>query len=623
MEEIYQKFYKGRKKLKKKSKKAIAKDDKALAISVHDLEHEILEEENNKQMTEDYNLYIDEALTLAIIIKFLSDKSLEITQKVEAYKSNMELEEPERYKEFLKAEYYYDKYIGQIELVNNKGDLQRTYFPVMKKTKYLSSVTKSKFLDEVNRESANEKLFGLINMEFLFTNEMEHFLELRKSGLVFSLTYFSLLRDLNLIVSCVTNLFILFDKQITNPQIEGNDAPLKSGDKIVRYLGFVHIILCMIVLILWGIFQAPLEIRAAGGDKRERGKSSAKETDAEKIVVQTQIVSISLLDRLKFLFSRIHYMLIETYMLYFLVMLTFALLGTFFSKVFFAFLLFDVVDRSVILNNVIKSVTQNYKQLLMTVVLGVIMIYIYATIGYFSVLADDPDNDTADFTDLCSSPWHCFLSLANVGIRSGGGIGDVLSAIGFGEENFVRRYFYELFYFLTIIIILLNIVFGIIIDTFAELRDEKRNKDFDEKNICFICNLERTAFEKEGFSFEKHIRVEHNVWNYLYYMVYLNMKDPLEYNGTESYVYDKYDRNDLSWFPIQRAMCFADNKQEDEENLNAIIDDKFAVFEKKIVGAIKTNALGRNPENLIRTQNSGANSRNNSFVNSRITRGKP
>lgn len=41
----------------------------------------------------------------------------------------------------------------------------------------------------------------------------------------------------------------------------------------------------------------------------------------------------------------------------------------------------------------------------------------------------------------------------------------------------------------------MNIIFGIIIDTFAALRDEKNMKDNDENNKCFICGLDRGAFE--------------------------------------------------------------------------------------------------------------------------------
>lgn len=38
---------------------------------------------------------------------------------------------------------------------------------------------------------------------------------------------------------------------------------------------------------------------------------------------------------------------------------------------------------------------------------------------------------------------------------------------------------------------MINILFGIIIDTFAQLRDNKKEIDEDMKNICFICNLDR------------------------------------------------------------------------------------------------------------------------------------
>lgn len=43
------------------------------------------------------------------------------------------------------------------------------------------------------------------------------------------------------------------------------------------------------------------------------------------------------------------------------------------------------------------------------------------------------------------------------------------------------------FFFLVIVIIIQNLVFGVIIDTFSDLRAEK-NKDEDMiKNTCFIC----------------------------------------------------------------------------------------------------------------------------------------
>ena len=42
-------------------------------------------------------------------------------------------------------------------------------------------------------------------------------------------------------------------------------------------------------------------------------------------------------------------------------------------------------------------------------------------------------------------------------------------------------------FFFIVIIIVLNLIFGVIIDTFADLRSEKQNKDEILKNSCFIC----------------------------------------------------------------------------------------------------------------------------------------
>jgi hypothetical protein len=65
---------------------------------------------------------------------------------------------------------------------------------------------------------------------------------------------------------------------------------------------------------------------------------------------------------------------------------------------------------------------------------------------------------------------HCFLSTLNYGIRMGGGIGEFLPAQTYIDENknaFFIRFAYDLSFFLIVITILLNVVFGIIIDTFA------------------------------------------------------------------------------------------------------------------------------------------------------------
>ena len=75
----------------------------------------------------------------------------------------------------------------------------------------------------------------------------------------------------------------------------------------------------------------------------------------------------------------------------------------------------------------------------------------------------------------------------NQGLRNGGGIGDVLRPPSMDEPFYIARVIYDMLFFFIVIIIVLNLIFGVIIDTFADLRAEKQQKEDILKNSCFIC----------------------------------------------------------------------------------------------------------------------------------------
>ena len=47
-------------------------------------------------------------------------------------------------------------------------------------------------------------------------------------------------------------------------------------------------------------------------------------------------------------------------------------------------------------------------------------------------------------------------------------------------------------------------------------------------------------------TFEEHIRSEHNMWHYLYFIVLIKVKDPTEFTGPESYVHQMVKVSDHS-----------------------------------------------------------------------------
>lgn len=135
----------------------------------------------------------------------------------------------------------------------------------------------------------------------------------------------------------------------------------------------------------------------------------------------------------------------------------------------------------------------------MSAMLEFILLWIYCcllfTFFYDHYFHDDiqfNDNESGD--NICRSLFHCYVQTLNFGLRNGGGIGDLLptnSWFNESKEVFFIRAVNDLSFFIIIILLFFNIIFGIIIDTFAGLRDEAAAMDDDMRNICYICGTDR------------------------------------------------------------------------------------------------------------------------------------
>lgn len=63
--------------------------------------------------------------------------------------------------------------------------------------------------------------------------------------------------------------------------------------------------------------------------------------------------------------------------------------------------------------------------------------------------------------------------------------------------------------------------------------------------------MNRQKLDK-GKGYIYHVKQEHYLWNYIYFKAYLQQKDRSSYDGNESYIFDKIEKSDVSWFPIKR-----------------------------------------------------------------------
>src|SRR5437870_5562232 len=114
---------------------------------------------------------------------------------------------------------------------------------------------------------------------------------------------------------------------------------------------------------------------------------------------------------------------------------------------------------------------------------------------------------------MCMSFSHCFMTMLNYGIRSGG-IGDFGSVKSLDDAFYWSHFILSWIFYFIVILIMLNIINGIIIDTFQDLREKNERQDDCRYNMCYVCSNERSRFEMCGLDFEEHRKKEHSIKEY-------------------------------------------------------------------------------------------------------------
>ncbi|EGR32738.1 MIR domain protein [Ichthyophthirius multifiliis] len=278
--------------------------------------------------------------------------------------------------------------------------------------------------------------------------------------------------------------------------------------------------------------------------------------------------------------------------LYYLTYSTLAIIATFVHPFFFTFHLSEVLLRYPTLKNVIMSIYLPRRQLLLTFLLLVIAEYIFTIFAYTFY--------NQDYMGNCSSMLYCFLFTFDQTFKANGGVGGYLAETT-GQKNTAQfnfsRFFFDNLSQYVLVTIMINIVSGIIIDNFGILRDKQNEKNQDMNNYCFICGIEklslqkfqfiqiqiflRTTFDRKsdsGAGFQKHIKLNHYMWNYIYFMAYLEWKNKNEYTGIESYVDQLLKDNDTYWMPFKKARELTEGDDDDEQidltKLKEIIRDQ-------------------------------------------------
>lgn len=249
------------------------------------------------------------------------------------------------------------------------------------------------------------------------------------------------------------------------------------------------------------------------------------------------------------------------------------------------FLMFQVIPFSQTCYNTLKAVYINIDRFAWTLILGIILMEFFALISFFIFEADYYNGDVGNGGEnLCDNMFHCVMSSIYYGFRDGGAMVGYSTAQTYANRS---RYYYrvsiDMAYWILIDVIIQNILFGLIIDAFSELKDERDQLALEEETRCFVCNLTKDEFERANQDFDKHIATEHNIWDYIFYIysfkhLYSEVRSATEFTTTEYYVNEQLNKNLFKWLPLKKALAIQNTLESEEKKK----DSKMNEFKEKL-----------------------------------------
>jgi len=121
------------------------------------------------------------------------------------------------------------------------------------------------------------------------------------------------------------------------------------------------------------------------------------------------------------------------------------------GPIFTALNLLMIINISSTVKYVLSSVTRHFDQVLMTFFMAAVFVWVYAMIvADYYVEAFEFDGGIVGQVKLCSSYYKCFMYIFNIGIRSGGGIAEIMEIGSTTKQDFWGRFFFDMTFWILI-----------------------------------------------------------------------------------------------------------------------------------------------------------------------------
>ena len=503
---------------------------------------------------------------------------------------------------------HYEKYLGRVEICDNAGNLQRVYFRIPAHVLLLSPKTKDDLLWGVDRETpglavqefmlaAPDLHVEVVWQDILARSQIFQAIVKREQYIEYASLCLAVVQNIVLIIrsalltrdfanyvdsSAVANAVIKTrGRMLQAEESATTEEQLASMYQVFTVLTSLRLVLGSIQILTCGIQLVTHFMRVTF-----LGVLKITTSDADRCNLRQTLSRLNPLTDPNF-FARFHVMMMYVVatdrVLVFqkLVFFSCAIIGLTgpAEEEIYVVHLFQLVFGSKDLLDVLRAVTQNLKQLMLTVLLLLLVMWAFAVWTVNSVVKDNMLTETAH--EACQSLGTCWLEIINSMI-SGGVVAIVeppSKALG-NPGDFFTLFLFHVSFFVVVITVLMNVVFGIIIDTFAELRGEKMAKKAHMDNFCFICGIDRFTYDTKGQGFEQHLKEDHWMWTYMAMMVHIFEKETTELNGWESMVASKVMDNDASFLPRNTALVLERSQEEDATALGNV-DTRLETLEKQ------------------------------------------
>ena len=508
-------------------------------------------------------------------LKLLDEKVKLVIKAIES-KFNPDNESSQDLKEAME---FFKSKIRSIEVVF-KGKILKMYFWLPPVCEYLTEEAKKRFHKKADRSSEKSKIEYLVSNFKIFLDDMQH-----EESLSSLLGYriispkIALFKVILFLLTLYLNFLLLMSyndysgERLNGPEfgyvhINSTDSEFVVGNKKtidhILSVGIVHCTFSCLIFIYFIVKKVPLIIK----------------TQIREIKDMKDKVQLTKFRKFSKIFTQV---IMKVDVIYQFGFFIFSIMGLAWHPFFFSIHLLDILYRVPSLQSVIMAVVLPWRSLVLIFFLIVIINYLFSIWAYVDYYEQ--------FGGNCESLLLCFRTIFDQGYKNSGGIGMWLDYIviydscapnekglsdckppsEFHKEDIISRYFFDDIYMIIIPILMANIIYGLILDTFSILNKNEDESRADRENKCFICGKTRSDIERlTSKPFKYHTENEHCEWNYIFFMAYLEYKEKTEYSGIESYIQDHIGRKEVDWIPQQQGLSFSD---EQEENINHRLEE--------------------------------------------------